>query len=101
MSIEKIAEKLGYHYEPVPWFGAWYEILGFHTKDYIFDRFEPQTTPAQILKIMAQTTWFLIYIVPFGLWLTAFGLVIKAGINWIKKLLGFRKDPKIERKRIA
>jgi hypothetical protein len=101
MKIKRIAEKLGYRYEPVPWFGAWYEILGFHTKDYIFDRFEPQNTPAKILKNIAQTIWFLFYIVPFGLWLTTTGLVITSGVNWLKKILGLRKERKIERQRIA
>lgn len=68
------ADRLGYDYTSIPNFPMkWYETYGLHTKDYLFDRFTPRGIAQQAVLILARSLWWLLYILPFGLWLTFAG----------------------------
>lgn len=76
--IDRVAGFLGFEYTHIR-MGSfpmkWYETYGLHSKDYIFDRFEPETFTAGLLKGVFLLGFFLTYIALFGLWLTVFGML--------------------------
>lgn len=78
--LETLADTLGYDYDPIPNFPMhWYETYGLHSKDYLFDRFTSRNPLSHTVLIIVKAVWWLLYIFPFGLWLTIIGQTI----NWL------------------
>jgi ABC-type uncharacterized transport system permease subunit len=76
MDIETVADRLGYDYTPIPNFPMpAYKTYGLHTKDYFFDRFTPRGPIQKLALILVRMMWWLIYILPLGLWLTLTGML--------------------------
>lgn len=93
--VRKIAEPLGFEYTHIE-MGKfpmeWYETYGYHAKDYIFDRFETLTWYAGLIKAVAMALFFVLYLIPLGMWLTVFGQLWH---SFKVSIFGTRKERRI------
>lgn len=85
--IRSVAEAAGFEYTHIN-LGRfpmeWWETYGFHSKDYIFDRFEPRTWYAKIIKNVAFVLFCFGYVFHLGLVLTVLGLSVSGFVGFFR-----------------